>query len=275
MARRTYPAATLEGQRTGPDAWRTVSYYSEPGGRAFGFVIIFGVLAFLLLCLAIGIVWLTQLQSMWVLILFAGFGLVGFLFLVPYHFRHSQEGIDLARIAAERDVDLARTNSDYGVQVIQAQALLTQAQAQMRQIEAASERVMAQPAQSDRNRLSTYVAPEPEDRGPHWVKQEPLRADRMVAVMLEWAREVYEHVRPDGKITTPVPWAERGSLSKPDKRRAQEWLRVGAHMQGRGWIVEYRQGDKSWYLNTRAYPEPPDLLGALSATPPPRGADNE
>lgn len=270
MSGRRYPA-TLEGQKVGPDAWRTVSYTSEPVGRALGFVIVFGVLAVFLLALAVGIVWLAELQSMWALIFFAAFGLLGFLALLPTYFRHTQEGIDLARVRSDERVERDKINADYGVQIAQANALILQAENQRRQIELGVERALSQPAQSDRNRLATFVAPEPEDRGPHWTKPQPLRADPMVQTMLAWAGEVYNNVRPDGKITTPVPWSERGPLSKPDKRRAQDWLRTVAHMQGRGWIVEYRQGDKAWYLNTRAYVEPADLLGALGSTPPPRG----
>lgn len=272
MTSRRYPS-TLEGQRTGPDAWRTVSYTSEPVGRALGFAIVFGVLALFLLALAVGLVWLAELHAMWALILFALFGLMGFLLLLPTYFRHTQEGIDLARVAADESVDRARINADYGVQIAQANALILQADNQRRQIELGAERTLSQPAQSDRNRLATFVAPEPEDRGPHWTKPQPLRADPMVQTMLAWAGRVYGDLGPMGVIKTVVPWSERGSLSKQDADRAQAWLRTAAHMQGIDWIVEYQSRRKRWVLNVERYPQPQDLLAALSGTPPPRSDD--
>jgi hypothetical protein len=135
--------------------------------------------------------------------------------------------------------------------------------------------------------MSTYVPPvaepmdedEPPMRSP-WVYPapvaplaplaEPLRHNAMVAHMLKWAGEVHRRCGPDGRITTPVPWSERGTLSSTEREAALDWLQHAANMQGCGWVVEYRKAERAWYLNIKRLPEATDLVRALGSTPPPR-----
>lgn len=282
MSGRRYPA-TLEGQKVGPDAWRTVSYYSEPIGRAVGFVIIFSVPALLLLGLAAGIRWLVGLQAMWVLIIASVLGIAAFMYMLPIYFRHSQEGIDLARIDADREADLARIDAEREVQITQAETVQLQAHVQLRQIDVESERTLARPAQGVMNRAATFVPPVApageEERGSHWAKPgfdirqaraiEPLRQDVMVQVMLAWAAEIHDNINADGRIASTLPWGKRGALSNVDAERAQKWLQLASNAAG-DWIVDYNKPKQGWYLNIKRFPTAAALLAAFAQVAPPR-----
>lgn len=275
-----YPT-TIEGQRV-EDARRIVSYASEPMGRAVGFVVILSVPTLFLLCLAIGIVWLTDMQAMWVLILFGAFGLLAFLALAPVYFKHTQEGIDLARVGADRDVDLARIDADRDVQMARAEGVLQATQVQMQQIALESERTLSRPAQSILNHAATFVSPvapvgetdEIDERPmltgvrPSYAT-EPLRHDLMVRVMLNWASEVHKSVGVDGRIASTLPWGKRGAMSDVDCERAQRWLWLATNAAGE-WIVEYNKRKRGYYLNIKRFPNAAALLAALGAVVPPR-----
>lgn len=264
------------------DASHRVNYYSDPIGKAFSLAIIVGVAAVPLIAITIAIVHLGNAKGMWGLLIFGVMLLAMVMFLYHTERRYSAEGIDLRRIDALENVELARVQSEQAVQMANAAILQLQAETQRESLARSAERVRsAQPP----IRLGSYVPPvappaaddedeeQPRLRSP-WVMPtpivEPLRGNPVVEAMMEWAREVHEHSGSDGRIHGSVPWGKRGALNTQQADMAQEWLRRVANAQGKGWVVRYDKLARGWKLNKDAYPTAQSLIDGLAAATPPQ-----
>lgn len=250
---------TIDAQRepSRADAWRTVSYYSEPYGRAIGFVVIYAPLAILLLCLSVGLVWFFRGDAMWVAIVFGILGTAGYFFLVPFHYRYSQEGIDRAQIGALRDVDLYRIEAEATVALAQADARKEQFALERERIQEGRNWIADRQPQGDTNRLSTYVP-----------AAGPQASDAMVQEMMRWCERAHSSMSDDGRMTSTVPWAKAGVFGPTDSERAQTWLTLAANAMGH-WIVRYDAARRGWYVNVKHYKDASDLIAALAVVSPP------
>ena len=282
MTRRYLTTDALSaGSAPAADTGRTISYHSDPIGKAFGLAIIVGVTAVPLIAITVAIVNLGDVRGMWGLLIFGVMLLVTVMFLYRTERRFSPEGIDLRKVEAIEAVELTRVEGEIEVQKMHAAAFQTQADNQRLQIEKGP---IIRPAQSSPPRLGSFVAPHPapEPMRSPWVMPEPVlpgapapvapeppQKDATINVMMQWAQDVYLRLGSDGRIYTGVPWAERGPLSTPDGKRAQDWLQRAANTQGSGWAVQYRKDARGWFLNIAAFPDALTLTTALRATPPP------
>lgn len=248
---------TIDAQRepSAPESWRTVSYYSEPYGRAIGFVVIYTPLAVLLLLLSIGVVWWVQAEAMWVAIVFGVLGTVGYMMLVPFHYRFSQEGIDRAHIEAQRDVELHRISTQGAVERAQAKARRQQFAVERMRIEQSRGWVEDRQPQEDMNRLSTWVG-------------RPQADDEMVQEMIRWCERAHSNMTDDGRLTTTAPWTKAGAFNREDSERALKWLALASNAMGH-WLVRYDEQRRGWYVNVAHYREASELLTALAAVSPP------
>ena len=109
------------------DSTRTVSYVSDPIGRAFGLAIVVGVASVPLIAITIAIVHLGDVRGMWGLLLFGVLLLVAVMVLYWMERRYSSEGIDLRKIGALENIELARVDGDTSVQLVHARAVLRDA----------------------------------------------------------------------------------------------------------------------------------------------------
>lgn len=231
--------------------------------------------------MTIAVVWLGNVRAVWGLLIFGALLLGAVVLLYRTERRYSAEGIDMRKIDALENVELARVEGDNDVQKMHARAVLAQARNERLRIEQTTEKVLASAPQNRYNQWANYVpadpAVEPEPRRSPWVTPspalEPLRTDALVPVMMQWAGEVHRRCTEEGRIKTAVPWAERGPLSAADRRRAENWLSHAANAKGAGWAVQYRKDERAWYVNLRHFPDATALVNALAAVPPPRNEE--
>lgn len=272
------------------DSRRTVSYQSDPLGKAWGFLLKYAGLCFAAAILSAGLVLYVEADGVVWLILFGGMMFVGFLALGWMENLFSAEGIDRLRIRmgaevqsayveAERDVELGRVGSLNRAEDIQQ---LSKHIEQLYLHMDAMRRDALHAPQSDRNRLSTFVAPETADfeeervvAGPYAPRPPVVRVgsrqptmDEMQQQVQRWFISAYtsEGLAEDGRVVRGIaPWTERGSLTPTDKERARDWIKGAGKVTG-NWIVRYDKNRRAWYVNRAAYPTSGAVLAALDGS---------